>query len=153
MPPPFWIRAVLLITCTGVSFSHGSNDGQKGVGLVMLILIAIVPGYFAIDGTKDIDEYKKNLASIQTTMAKVDLTLMNKADSFEFAKFNSLVKSLDQKIAYAKEFDYLTAIEKNAIRKDIILINKSTKKMLECRYFNDCYCFRLGNHDWLETYC
>ncbi len=136
LPPPFWIRAILLITCTGVSFSHGSNDGQKGVGLVMLILIAIVPGYFAIDGTKDINEYKKNLASIQTTMAKVDLTRMNKADSFEFAKFNSLVKNLDQKIAYAKEFEYLTATEKNAIRKDIILINKSTKKMLESRDLN-----------------
>jgi PiT family inorganic phosphate transporter len=38
-PPPFWIRALLLLTCTGVSFAHGSNDGQKGMGLIMLILI------------------------------------------------------------------------------------------------------------------
>src|SRR5712671_5334929 len=39
-PPPFWIRGLLMLTCTGVSFFHGSNDGQKGMGLIMLILIA-----------------------------------------------------------------------------------------------------------------
>ena len=39
-PPPFWIRGLLMLACTGVSFFHGSNDGQKGIGLIMLILIA-----------------------------------------------------------------------------------------------------------------
>ncbi len=130
-PPPFWIRAILLLTCTGVSFSHGSNDGQKGVGLVMLILIAIVPGYFAINGSKDIDDYKKNLYSIQSIMARVDMQSMNKSDSFEFAKFNRLVKELGGQIAYAKEFEYLTSKEKFAIRKDVITISKASKKMLE----------------------
>jgi PiT family inorganic phosphate transporter len=48
-PPPPWIRTILILTCTSVSFSHGSNDGQKGVGLVMLILIGIVPSYFALN--------------------------------------------------------------------------------------------------------
>ena len=48
-----WIRSILVLTCTFVSFSHGSNDGQKGVGLIMIILIAIVPVKFAIDHTKD----------------------------------------------------------------------------------------------------
>jgi PiT family inorganic phosphate transporter len=48
-PPPPWIRAVLIFTCTGVSFGHGSNDGQKGMGLVMLILIGIIPAHFALD--------------------------------------------------------------------------------------------------------
>ena len=48
-PPPLWIRSILILTCTSVSFSHGSNDGQKGVGLVMLILIGIVPAYFALN--------------------------------------------------------------------------------------------------------
>src|SRR5262249_22577358 len=42
-PPPFWIRSLLILTCTGVSFAHGSNDGQKGMGLIMLILIGTVP--------------------------------------------------------------------------------------------------------------
>jgi PiT family inorganic phosphate transporter len=48
-PPPFWIRALLLLTCTGVSFAHGSNDGQKGMGLIMLILIGTVPTAYALN--------------------------------------------------------------------------------------------------------
>ncbi|HTA17234.1 MAG TPA: inorganic phosphate transporter [bacterium] len=47
--PPFWIRALLVFTCTGVSFAHGSNDGQKGMGLIMLILIGVVPAAFAVN--------------------------------------------------------------------------------------------------------
>ena len=50
-PPPFWIRGLLLLTCTGVSFAHGSNDGQKGMGLIMLILIGTVPTAYALNHT------------------------------------------------------------------------------------------------------
>ncbi len=48
-PPTLWIRLLLILTCTGVSFAHGSNDGQKGMGLVLLILIGVVPGTYALD--------------------------------------------------------------------------------------------------------
>ena len=48
-PPPFWIRCMLILTCTGVSFGHGSNDGQKGMGLIMLILIGTVPTAYALN--------------------------------------------------------------------------------------------------------
>jgi inorganic phosphate transporter, PiT family len=47
--PPLWIRILLIFTCTGVSFAHGSNDGQKGMGLVVLILIGLLPNLYAID--------------------------------------------------------------------------------------------------------
>jgi PiT family inorganic phosphate transporter len=46
--PPFWIRAILIATCGMVSYSHGSNDGQKGIGLMMLVLIGIIPAQFAL---------------------------------------------------------------------------------------------------------
>jgi PiT family inorganic phosphate transporter len=48
-PPPHAIRALLILTCTGVSFFHGSNDGQKGMGLIMLILIGVVPTAYALN--------------------------------------------------------------------------------------------------------
>jgi inorganic phosphate transporter, PiT family len=48
-PPVWWIRGLLVLTCTGVSFAHGSNDGQKGMGLIMLILIGVLPGVYAIN--------------------------------------------------------------------------------------------------------
>ncbi len=47
-PPPLWIRSLLIFTCTLVSFFHGSNDGQKGMGLIMLILIGVAPAAYAI---------------------------------------------------------------------------------------------------------
>ena len=47
--PPMWIRGLLILTCTGVSFGHGSNDGQKGMGLIMLILIGVVPTAYALN--------------------------------------------------------------------------------------------------------
>ena len=50
-PPPRGIRALLILTCTGVSFAHGSNDGQKGMGLIMLILIGVAPTAYALNRT------------------------------------------------------------------------------------------------------
>jgi len=47
--PPFWSRLVLIVSAMGVSFVHGSNDGQKGIGLIMLVLIGIVPAKFVLD--------------------------------------------------------------------------------------------------------
>jgi inorganic phosphate transporter, PiT family len=61
-PPPLWIRALLIGTCTGVSFAHGSNDGQKGMGLIMLVLIGIVPATYALD-------MKTSSAEITATVA------------------------------------------------------------------------------------
>ena len=48
-PPSIWIRGLLILTCTLVSFFHGSNDGQKGMGLIMLILIGVAPTAYALN--------------------------------------------------------------------------------------------------------
>jgi len=55
-PPPWWIRGLLVLTCTGVSFSHGSNDGQKGMGLIMLILVGTVPISYALNRAMPADQ-------------------------------------------------------------------------------------------------
>ncbi len=52
-PPPAIIRAILIFTCTGVSFAHGSNDGQKGMGLIMLILVGLVPLSYSLNKNLD----------------------------------------------------------------------------------------------------
>ncbi len=49
LPPPWWIRGILILTCTSVSFAHGGNDGQKGMGLIMLILIGVAPTAYALN--------------------------------------------------------------------------------------------------------
>ncbi len=58
-PPPWWIRGILILTCTGVSFAHGSNDGQKGVGLIMLILIGLVPSHYALNMAQTPAQFQK----------------------------------------------------------------------------------------------
>jgi PiT family inorganic phosphate transporter len=55
-PPPLWIRGLLILTCTSVSFAHGSNDGQKGMGLIMLILIGTVPTAYALNRSMPITQ-------------------------------------------------------------------------------------------------
>ena len=73
-PPPWWIRGLLIFTCTGVSFAHGSNDGQKGMGLIMLILIGTVPTTYALNRSVP-DNYagqfeKASVAAAQVIGAK-----------------------------------------------------------------------------------
>jgi PiT family inorganic phosphate transporter len=66
-PPPFWIRALLVLTCTGVSFFHGSNDGQKGMGLIMLILVGTVPTAYALNHAITLQESQDFVAVSQQT--------------------------------------------------------------------------------------
>jgi len=66
-PPPLWIRGLLILTCTGVSFAHGSNDGQKGMGLIMLILVGTVPMAYALNRAMPVDQMTQFVAVAQVT--------------------------------------------------------------------------------------
>jgi inorganic phosphate transporter, PiT family len=71
-PPPIWIRGLLILTCTGVSFFHGGNDGQKGMGLIMLILIGTVPTAYALNRTmheQDVNTFLAASAQAQTALS------------------------------------------------------------------------------------
>jgi inorganic phosphate transporter, PiT family len=69
-PPPFYIRALLVLTCTGVSFAHGSNDGQKGMGLIMLVLVGTVPTAYALNHAVDKGSVE-TFAAVSTQVAGV----------------------------------------------------------------------------------
>jgi len=66
-PPPWWIRGLLVLTCTGVSFAHGSNDGQKGMGLIMLILVGTVPMAYALNRAMPAEQTTQFVAMAQAT--------------------------------------------------------------------------------------
>ena len=66
-PPPWWIRGLLVLTCTGVSFAHGSNDGQKGMGLIMLILVGTVPLAYALNRAMPADQVAQFAAVAEAT--------------------------------------------------------------------------------------
>jgi len=71
-PPPFYIRCLLILTCTGVSFFHGSNDGQKGMGLIMLILIGTVPTAYALNHAVTFKESQDFIAVSQQAAQVLD---------------------------------------------------------------------------------
>lgn len=71
-PPPFYIRCLLILTCTGVSFFHGSNDGQKGMGLIMLILIGTVPTAYALNHAVTYSESQNFIAASQQAATALD---------------------------------------------------------------------------------
>ena len=71
-PPPWWIRGLLVLTCTGVSFSHGSNDGQKGMGLIMLILVGTVPISYALNRAMPADQTTQFAIVAHATQASLN---------------------------------------------------------------------------------
>ena len=128
-PPKTWIRALLIASCAGLSFTHGSNDGQKGVGLIMLILISIAPMKFAMDSSRNLYQME---ASSQMVLDKV-IQLDN-------AKMNPIDRAIADQIK-AELFDIRQAFDRNRVnnlipesellglRKDILFIGVHIAKL------------------------
>ncbi|MDY7559470.1 inorganic phosphate transporter [Pseudomonas sp. 10B1] len=78
-PPPLWIRGLLILTCTGVSFAHGSNDGQKGMGLIMLILVGTLPMAYALNRAMPADQSVQFAAVAQVTQQALNKSVTQPA--------------------------------------------------------------------------
>src|SRR5664280_2295432 len=78
-PPPWWIRGILILTCTGVSFAHGSNDGQKGMGLIMLILVGTVPLAYALNRAMPAEQVGQFVVAAQATQQSLAKNLSGRA--------------------------------------------------------------------------
>ena len=124
-PPPPWIRGTLLLTCTGVSFFHGQNDGQKGVGLIMLILIGIVPGYFAINSHYDPQKLSEPLKKIETVINNIDPQPLSDADKQKLEDSKFLNLELQKIVASIQSFDDVPKDDRFHMRKDILVMDKS----------------------------
>ena len=122
--PPIWIRSILIFTCMSVSYSHGSNDGQKGVGLIMIILIGLVPIHFALDHSKSPEKLFANAQKIELTLNKVDTLALSKDDK---TAFFSLKTKSDSIISYLKGITAFENLKDNKhfeVRKSILTIAK-----------------------------
>lgn len=89
-PPPLGTRALLVATCTGVSLAHGSNDGQKGVGLVMLILMGLLPASFALN----MDAKPAILTDALTATTQLEQTLQQHGDTASIAERTRTIEHL-----------------------------------------------------------
>jgi phosphate/sulfate permease len=135
-PPPTWIRSILILTCTGVSFFHGSNDGQKGVGLVMLILIGIIPARFALDASKSPLTIQANLTSIERTLSRVDTLHLGSPDRQTLRNVRDRIAELSGTVAKEKGATQIRREDRLAIRRDILLIANGSNKITSSEAIN-----------------
>lgn len=127
-PPPAWIRTVLIGTCTGVSFAHGSNDGQKGVGLVMLILMGIVPAGFALNlelSQPELQRAARAVDAIEQTLASAP----GAADEKTMTMLHTELGELDVILKDARNLRDVPAEERWKVRRDVLLIDGAVKKI------------------------
>ena len=129
--PPMWIRSILILTCTSVSFAHGSNDGQKGVGLIMLILIAFAPVYFAVDRSQKPANLLFQTRQIEWTLSKFDQSSMTEQEKCAKDTIRMTLNSMIQKLNGLKSFDELKMEDHFKIRKSIIVVSKKTEGLLK----------------------
>jgi PiT family inorganic phosphate transporter len=147
-PPPWPIRLLMVITCTGVSFFHGSNDGQKGMGLIMLILIGTVPAAYSLNqavspaqvqtflaasaqageildrhiapGTPDPDPRDQITHSIQTRQVEPATVLAAR----------QLVGDLGRELATYKSFQAIPAQDRIRVRNQMYLASEALRLMV-----------------------
>ncbi|MFZ6014364.1 MAG: inorganic phosphate transporter [Bacteroidota bacterium] len=123
-PPPIWIRGILIVTCTLVSFFHGQNDGQKGVGLMMLILIGIVPAFFALDVDFDPSQIPGPLTKIEVVASSIDSSLLAAPDRKKLADARSMNSRLQQRFGTLTDINNIPKSERFLVRKDIMLMDR-----------------------------
>ena len=129
-PPPLWIRLLLITTCTLVSFFHGSNDGQKGVGLVMLILIGIVPFRFALDETKNPLDLRESLGKVEYVISRVNRAELSPNDQKTLADIQAKTADLDRIFEGKTDVSQLPQQTRFEIRRDVLLLSSRAKTLL-----------------------
>jgi phosphate/sulfate permease len=125
--PPNWIRGILISTCGLVSFFHGKNDGQKGIGLMMLILIGVLPSYFAISSSKKLEEIKPDLAKIEVIVNKIDTVSLGES---EMKHINDIKKNIAVLIPVKIKNPLDSSNSKLELRGAILKVSSSAKKLL-----------------------
>jgi inorganic phosphate transporter, PiT family len=150
-PPPFWIRGLLVLTCTGVSFAHGSNDGQKGMGLIMLILIGTVPTAYAlnhavgysqvqdfvavseqaakvlsahVDANAVMDDPRKDLTEYLQTKKETPTTILAE---------RQMVLEIEHEVAFYKTLKGVPAKQQSNVRNDMYISSEALRLMAKAK--------------------
>jgi inorganic phosphate transporter, PiT family len=157
-PPPTWIRGLLILTCTGVSFAHGSNDGQKGMGLIMLILVGILPLSFAVDLGTGHDAITDLAATTQTISFQMDrhspgvamggnqiaadeisgyLKTTGKVNERTFAAIGTKCREISDIITGKNSLKELDPDQRRILRSDLYLTSEALGKLIKQHKLED----------------
>jgi len=145
-PPPLPLRALMVLTCTGVSFFHGSNDGQKGMGLIMLILIGTVPTAYALNHAMGPMEVQSFIAASEQAGRILDRHVEQKAvpgsdprgEVTDYIRshqlkpdtipaLRKLVGNLDHEVALYKEFKSVPPQDQANVRNDMYVASEALR--------------------------
>ncbi len=156
--PPLWIRGILVLTCTGVSFAHGSNDGQKGMGLIMLIMIGVVPGAFALRMNTDAAVIQQIAAESRqvtavlrhpaagapaltqgeaSTQISSFLKSGGKQSAMTFPALAALNEAVTAKLEGVKTFSDLPEGDRRSLRTNLYLVGEGIGKLGKTHGFAD----------------
>jgi PiT family inorganic phosphate transporter len=147
-PPPWPIRVLMVLTCTGVSFFHGSNDGQKGMGLIMLILIGTVPTAYALNHTVTANDIQQFIAAseqvghildrhgsqsaILATDARAEVTNYIRTRHLQpgtVPALRVLVEDLNREVAPYSELKAIPARQQTIVRNDMYVAGEALRLM------------------------
>ncbi|MGD0735972.1 MAG: inorganic phosphate transporter [Terracidiphilus sp.] len=147
-PPPWPIRALLLITCSGVSFFHGSNDGQKGMGLIMLILIGTVPTAYALNHAVTAQDMQAFIAASEQAAHILDRHVDKagvlgpdpRAEVTNYIRtrqlqpdtvlaLRQLVENLNREVVLYKEFKSVPPQDQANVRNDMYVASEALRLM------------------------
>lgn len=150
VPPPLPIRALMVLTCTGVSFFHGSNDGQKGMGLIMLILIGTVPTAYALNHAVSprqmqdfiaISERADTILSRHAdpqvnmgTQARATVTVYIRTKQLQpntMPALRQLVEEIHHEVTLYKAFKAVPPQEQSNVRNDMYLASEALRLMMK----------------------
>jgi inorganic phosphate transporter, PiT family len=157
VPPPLWIRAILVLTCTGVSFAHGSNDGQKGMGLVMLILIGLVPSVYAVNLMMPAEEIRQFEATTSSATAILDryvtgepvkqeaaqqelsnyLKTTGKVNAQTYSSLAAKNREIATALANRTSIKDLTEAERSQLRSNMYLVSETLGKLNKSNLIKD----------------
>ena len=145
-PPPFPVRALLVLTCTGVSFSHGQNDGQKGMGLIMLILIGTVPTEYALNHAVSTAEIQDFIAASERATHILDRHLdpaapvvvnprgavtayirTKQLQPATLPALRSLVDDLDREVSHYREYKAVPEQDQANVRNDMYVTSEALR--------------------------
>jgi PiT family inorganic phosphate transporter len=147
--PPLWVRGLLILTCTGVSFAHGSNDGQKGMGLVLLILIGILPATYALNLNTEPEALSKLTAASRSAQPILDrhasrstlsdaeesmalsnyLKTTGKVDNRTYAALAGMNRRVTDSLDGKTSFQELPDGDRKLLRTTIYLVSESLGKL------------------------
>jgi PiT family inorganic phosphate transporter len=146
-PPPLWIRAILVLTCTGVSFAHGSNDGQKGMGLIMLILIGTAPTAYALNRAVPPSHAQSFVEASEAAATVVDArgpgvraanggdardvieraVASRQIDEKTYPSLAWLIRDMAKRVGGYGSFDKIPAAQIGATRNDMYLVSEAIR--------------------------